>query len=95
MCAFRVSSHQLYQETGDAIIASPLLPKEFGAGRIPVETRVTAQPRGTMQAVSQSITSNKRKKILMAAEMGQLNAVLAAPSFQQRPFHAIQVRQES
>ncbi|CAN0092711.1 unnamed protein product [Laminaria digitata] len=40
----------------------------------------------------QRVISNKGKRTLMAAEMGQVNAVLAADSFQQDPFLAIQAR---
>ncbi|CAN0524063.1 unnamed protein product [Ectocarpus sp. 8 AP-2014] len=38
----------------------------------------------------QRVSSNKGKRSLMTSEMGQINAVLSAPSFQQDPFAAIQ-----
>lgn len=37
------------------------------------------------------VTSNKSKRTLVATELGQLNDVLATPSFQQDPFAAVQV----
>lgn len=43
------------------------------------------------QPAFQRVVSNKGKKTLMAAEMGQLTAVLDASSFQKDPFAAIQV----
>eukprot|EP00904_Undaria_pinnatifida_P002070 jgi/Undpi1/11864/HiC_scaffold_4.g01563.m1 len=44
----------------------------------------------TKRVVFQRVISNKGKRTLMATEMGQVNAVLAADSFKQDPFLAIQ-----
>lgn len=46
----------------------------------------------TKRVAFQRVISNKGKRTLMAAEMGQVNAVLAADSFKQDPFLAIQAR---
>lgn len=46
----------------------------------------------TKRVVFQRVISNKGKRTLMATEMGQVNAVLAADSFKQDPFLAIQAR---
>lgn len=57
-----------------------------------VETVATSTAARGTQGTFQQVVTNKRKKSLMAAEMGQLSTVIDAPSFQNDPFAAIQVR---
>ena len=59
---------------------------------VPAEGDISAtQPRPRVKGSAfQRVVSNKGKKMLMSAEMGQLTAVLNATEFQQDPFAAIQ-----
>lgn len=70
----------------------PVLPNATAGGSALSGKVTRPQPRGLEQAAFQRVTSNKGKKTLMAAEMRQLNAVLATASFQEDPFAAIQAR---
>ncbi|CAM9940713.1 unnamed protein product [Scytosiphon promiscuus] len=45
---------------------------------------------GVKPSAFQRVSSNRGKKTLMKAEIGQINAAMASPSFQQNPFAAIQ-----
>lgn len=58
---------------------------------LPVKGDTAAQPHPRVKASAfQRVVSNKGKKMLMSAEMGQLTAVLNATEFQEDPFAAIQ-----
>ncbi|CAM9530863.1 unnamed protein product [Ectocarpus sp. 4 AP-2014] len=55
------------------------------------EKGISSRPSLAAKASAfQRVSSNKGKRSLMTSEMGQINAVLSAPSFQQDPFAAIQ-----
>ncbi|CAM9217742.1 unnamed protein product [Ectocarpus fasciculatus] len=56
-----------------------------------VEKGIPSRPSPAAKGSAfQRVSSNKGKRSLMTSEMGQINAVLSAPSFQQDPFAAIQ-----
>lgn len=65
---------------------------ELPTASVPAEGDTAAtRPRPRVKGSAfQRVVSNKGKKMLMSAEMGQLTAVLNATEFQEDPFAAIQ-----
>lgn len=76
------SSIRFVFDQGDEVPDAPVPAKGDAAA---------TQPRPRVKGSAfQRVVSNKGKKMLMSAEMGQLTAVLNAAEFQEDPFAAIQ-----
>lgn len=76
---------------GEHAATESLLPGSVAGESVLTSTIATGTKLKCPKRIAfQRVISNKGKRTLMAAEMGQVNAVLAADSFQQDPFLAIQ-----
>lgn len=69
----------------------PILPQDERTEMTRMPEKEKTSP-GVKASVFQRVSSNRGKRTLMKAEMGQISAAMASPSFQEDPFAAIQAR---